>query len=123
MQARQRRHQPDAGRDCRRAIDGLQVTVDGAAATNAAVNIDGSGLGKALSANLANDAANVTLKGGSGNDTLVSGTGDDFFDGGGGGDVIAGGIGIDTVSYHPPRSPSASIWQPASVAAAPRAMP
>ena len=81
------------------AIDGLQVTVDGAAVTNAMVNIDGSGLGKALSVNLANDAANVTLKGGSGNDTLVGGTRDDFFDGGGGGDVIAGGIGIDTVSY------------------------
>ena len=104
------------------AIDGLQVTVDGAAVTNAMVNIDGSGLGKALSVNLANDAANVTLKGGSGNDTLVGGTRDDFFDGGGGGDVIAGGIGIDTVSYRPPRSPSASIWQPASVAAAPRAI-
>ena len=81
------------------AIDGLQVTVDGAAVTNAMVNIDGSGLGKALSVNLANDIANVTLRGGSGNDTLVGGAGDDFFDGGGGGDVIAGGIGIDTVSY------------------------
>ena len=81
------------------AIDGLQVIVDGAVVTNAMVNIDGSGLGKALSVNLANDIANVTLRGGSGNDTLVGGTGDDFFDGGGGGDVIAGGIGIDTVSY------------------------
>jgi Ca2+-binding RTX toxin-like protein len=81
------------------AIDGLQVTIDGAAVTGAVMNIDGSGLGKALSVNLANDAANVTLRGGSGNDILVGGTGDDFFDGGGGGDVIAGGIGIDTVSY------------------------
>ena len=81
------------------AIDGLQVIVDGAVVTNAMVNIDGSGLRKALSVNLANDIANVTLRGGSGNDTLVGGTGDDFFDGGGGGDAIAGGIGIDTVSY------------------------
>jgi Ca2+-binding RTX toxin-like protein len=81
------------------AIDALQVAIDGAAVTNAAVSIDGSGLGRALSVNLANDAANVTLKGGSGNDLLVGGSGDDFFQGGGGADAITGGGGIDTVSY------------------------
>ena len=81
------------------AIDALQVTIDGAAVTNAAVNIDGSGLPRALSVNLANDAANVILKGGSGNDTLVGGNGDDFLDGGAGADAIVGGGGNDTVSY------------------------
>ena len=81
------------------AIDALQVTIDGAAVTNAAVNIDGSWLPRALSVNLANDAANVILKGGSGNDTLVGGKGDDFFDGGAGADAITGGGGNDTVSY------------------------
>src|SRR5262249_41341627 len=67
--------------------------------TNAAVNIDGSALPRALSVNLANDAANVILTGGNGNDTLVGGQGDDFFDGGGGADAITGGGGNDTVSY------------------------
>ena len=81
------------------AIDALQVTIDGAAVTNAAVNIDGSGLPRALSVNLANDAANVIIKGGSGNDTLIGGKGDDFFDGGAGADAITGGGGNDTVSY------------------------
>ena len=81
------------------AIDALQVTIDGAAVTNAAVNIDGSGLPRALSVNLANDTANVIIKGGSGNDTLIGGKGDDFFDGGAGADAITGGGGNDTVSY------------------------
>ena len=81
------------------AIDALQVTIDGAAVTNAAVNIDGSGLPRALSVNLANDAANVIVKGGSGNDTLVGGNGDDLLEGGAGADVVVGGGGSDTVSY------------------------
>jgi Ca2+-binding RTX toxin-like protein len=81
------------------AIDALQVTIDGAAVTSAAVTIHGGGFVQGLSVNLANDAANVTLEGGSGNDLLVGGSGDDFFQGGGGADAIAGGAGVDTVSY------------------------
>ena len=54
---------------------------------------------QALSVNLANDAANVTLEGGNGNDLLVGGSGDDFFQGGGGTDAIAGGGGNHTASY------------------------
>src|SRR5262245_43678408 len=81
------------------AIDALQVAVDGTAVTNAAVTIHGSGFAPALSVNLANDSANVTLEGGSGNDLLVGGGGDDFFQGGGGADAVTGGGGIDTVSY------------------------
>jgi Ca2+-binding RTX toxin-like protein len=87
------------GANASHAIDALQVTVDGAAVTNATVNIDGTFLPRALSVNLANDAANVMLTGGSGNDTLVGGKGDDFFDGGAGADAITGGGGNDTVSY------------------------
>ena len=64
------------------AIDALQVTIDGAAVTTAGVTIHGSGFAQALSVNLANDAANVTLKGGSGNDLLVGRQRDDFFQGG-----------------------------------------
>ena len=81
------------------AFDTLQVAIDGAAVTNAAVTIHGGGFAPALSVNLANDAANVTLEGGSGNDLLVGGGGNDFFQGGGGADAIVGGGGIDTVSY------------------------
>ena len=80
------------------AIDALQVTVDGAAVTNAAVTIDGSGLAPALSVNLANDAANVTLRGGSGNDQLVAGSGNDFVEGGAGDDTLNGGAGNDAMS-------------------------
>jgi Ca2+-binding RTX toxin-like protein len=87
------------GANASHAIDALQVTVDGAAVTNATVNIDGTFLPRALSVNLANDAANVILTGGSGNDTLVGGKGDDLFDGGAGADAITGGGGNDTVSY------------------------
>ena len=87
------------GANASHATDALQVAIDGAAVTNAAVNIDGTFLPRALSVNLANDAANVILRGGSGNDTLVGGKGDDFFDGGGGADAITGGGGNDTVSY------------------------
>jgi Ca2+-binding RTX toxin-like protein len=81
------------------AIDGLQVVIDGGAVTNAAVTIHGGGFAQAMSVNLANDVANVTLEGGSGSDLLVGGGGADFFQGGGGADAIAGGGGIDTVSY------------------------
>ena len=44
------------GANASHAIDALQVTIDGAAVTNAAVNIDGSALPRAQSVNLANDA-------------------------------------------------------------------
>ena len=81
------------GANASHAIDALQVAIDGAAVTNAAVNIDATFLRRALSVNLANDAANVILRGGGGNDTLVGGKGDDFFDGGGGADAITGGGG------------------------------
>ncbi|HEU0116014.1 MAG TPA: hypothetical protein VFQ80_15110, partial [Thermomicrobiales bacterium] len=87
------------GANASQAIDAPQVTIDGAAVTNAAVNIDGSAFPRALSVNLANDAANVIVTGGNGNDTLIGGKGDDFFDGGGGADAITGGGGNDTVSY------------------------
>ena len=102
------------------AIDALQVTIDGAAVTNATVTIDGSGFAPALSVNLANDAANVTLKGGSGNDLLVGGSGDDFFEGGGGADAIAGGGGNDTASYRSSALAVGVNLRPASAAAATR---
>ena len=87
------------------AIDALQVAIDGAAVTTAGVAIHGGGFAQALSVNLANDAANMTLQGGSGNDLLVGGSGDDFFQGGGGTDAIAGGGGNDTASYRRQRLP------------------
>ena len=79
------------------AFDALQVTIDGAAVSNAAVTIHGGGLSQALAVNLANDAANVMLEGGSGNDQLVGGSGNDFFDGGGGDDTLVGGQGNNTL--------------------------
>jgi Ca2+-binding RTX toxin-like protein len=86
------------------AIDGVAantflVIVDGAAVTNAAVAIAAGGFTRALSVNLANDAATVQLVGGSGSDLLVGGSGNDSFQGGAGADAIAGGAGIDVVSY------------------------
>jgi Ca2+-binding RTX toxin-like protein len=81
------------------AIDTVQITIDAASVTGAVMNIDGSGLPRALSVNLSHDAANVTLEGGGGNDTLIGGNGDDLIGGGPGADVIAGGLGIDTVNY------------------------
>jgi Ca2+-binding RTX toxin-like protein len=81
------------------ATNGFAVVIDGAAVTNAAVTVAGTGLARALSINLANDAASVQLLGGSGNDLLVGGNGNDSFEGRGGADAIAGGGGIDTVSY------------------------
>ena len=65
--------------------------------TNAAVTIHGGASAQALSVNLANDLANLTLEGGSANDALVGGGGNDFFEGRRGADAIAGGGGIDTV--------------------------
>ena len=81
------------------AIDALRVSIDGAAVSNAAVTIHGGGFAQALSVNLANDLANVTLEGGSANDALIGGSGDDFFEGRSGADAITGGGGIDTASY------------------------
>ena len=60
------------------AIDALQVTIDGTAVSNAAVTIHGGGLPQALAANLANDVAIETLKGGRANDR-ASGAGERLF--------------------------------------------
>src|SRR5262245_6754952 len=81
------------------ATNGFAVVVDGAAVTNAAVTVTGAGLARALSINLANDAASVQLVGGSANDLLAGGNGNDSFEGRGGADAITGGGGNDTVSY------------------------
>ena len=63
------------------------------------MTIHGGGFAQALSVNLANDSANVTLEGGGANDALFGGSGNDFSRAGVAPTPSPGGGGIDTASY------------------------
>jgi Ca2+-binding RTX toxin-like protein len=77
------------------AADGFRLEVDASAVTNAAITLNGSAFGRALTVDLSGNAAVSELTGGIGNDVLTGGAANDKLSGRDGVDTLNGGEGAD----------------------------
>jgi Ca2+-binding RTX toxin-like protein len=77
------------------AADGFRLEVDASAVANAAITLNGSAFGRALTVDLSGNAAVSDLRGGIGNDVLTGGAANDKLSGRDGVDTLNGGEGAD----------------------------
>jgi Ca2+-binding RTX toxin-like protein len=77
------------------AADGFRLVVDTSAVANAAITLNGSAFGRALTVDLSGNAAVSRLSGGIGDDVLTGGSANDQLNGGDGADRLEGGLGGD----------------------------
>jgi hypothetical protein len=79
------------------AADGFRLEVDASAVANAAITLNGSAFGRALTVDLSGNAAVSDLRGGIGNDVLTGGAANDKLSGRDGVDTLSGGEGADVL--------------------------
>ena len=77
------------------AADGFRLVVDASAVANAAITLNGSAFGRALTVDLSGNAAVSQLSGGIGNDVFTGGAANDALHGRDGVDTLNGGEGAD----------------------------